>query len=228
MGRYYFIDALCIDQAGIHEKNHQVAMMGKIFSDAELVLACVDTVDRSVRDLVRILDKCSVGGLSSAARAITALVLYANREPQNKHATCREMRAALKVLLQKPFFHRAWIGMYGYQFGMPVDEDYWLGQSNTLIFSMDHLVQEILLPEKVLFCDKHARIWRDDVGDMLKWSKDVDIVMPFGRNGGYSTTGFNDENAYLTLAFTVFQSLNTTDCGMARTLGSSRRFIHAL
>lgn len=39
--RYYWIDALCINQDNVEEKNDQVAMMGKIFGEAEHVLACI-------------------------------------------------------------------------------------------------------------------------------------------------------------------------------------------
>jgi hypothetical protein len=38
---YYWVDAICIDQQGDQEKNHQVAMMGDIYSKAEHVFACV-------------------------------------------------------------------------------------------------------------------------------------------------------------------------------------------
>ncbi|KAF2644168.1 HET-domain-containing protein, partial [Massarina eburnea CBS 473.64] len=38
---YYWIDALCINQADNDEKSYQVAMMGEIFSRADRVLACV-------------------------------------------------------------------------------------------------------------------------------------------------------------------------------------------
>ncbi|OAL43357.1 hypothetical protein IQ07DRAFT_552588 [Pyrenochaeta sp. DS3sAY3a] len=36
--RYYWIDALCIDQSNVIERNHQVQQMGQIFSNAETVL----------------------------------------------------------------------------------------------------------------------------------------------------------------------------------------------
>ncbi|KAF2126662.1 HET-domain-containing protein, partial [Dothidotthia symphoricarpi CBS 119687] len=38
---YYWIDAICIDQTGNHEKNHQVAMMGQLYKRAAHVLACI-------------------------------------------------------------------------------------------------------------------------------------------------------------------------------------------
>lgn len=36
---YLWIDALCIDQSSIKERNHQVALMGQIYSSAKLVIA---------------------------------------------------------------------------------------------------------------------------------------------------------------------------------------------
>ena len=42
---YYWLDALCIDQTNVIEKNAQVAMMGSIFSKAEHVLVCIGQED---------------------------------------------------------------------------------------------------------------------------------------------------------------------------------------
>jgi hypothetical protein len=39
--KYYWIDAICIDQTSTREKNHQVAMMGQLYKRASKVLACV-------------------------------------------------------------------------------------------------------------------------------------------------------------------------------------------
>lgn len=36
--RYIWIDALCINQANVHERNHQVQIMGKIYKGAEKVI----------------------------------------------------------------------------------------------------------------------------------------------------------------------------------------------
>ena len=45
--KYYWIDAICIDQQNIPEKNVQVARMGAIFEQAECVLACIGMHDHS-------------------------------------------------------------------------------------------------------------------------------------------------------------------------------------
>ncbi|KAF2025162.1 HET-domain-containing protein, partial [Setomelanomma holmii] len=39
--RLFWIDAICIDQTSTQEKNHQVAMMGRIYAQAAHVFACV-------------------------------------------------------------------------------------------------------------------------------------------------------------------------------------------
>jgi hypothetical protein len=46
---YFWIDSICIDQASITERNHQVGMMGQIFSNADFVIAWLGVEsDRSV------------------------------------------------------------------------------------------------------------------------------------------------------------------------------------
>ncbi|KAF3055683.1 Heterokaryon incompatibility protein 6, OR allele [Daldinia childiae] len=39
--RYYWIDAICINQVDDEEKSHQVQMMGKIYRLASCVLSCI-------------------------------------------------------------------------------------------------------------------------------------------------------------------------------------------
>ena len=58
--RYYWLDALCIDQASVEEKSAQVAMMGGIFHNAEHVLLCIGNLDddgeyaiQAIRDQAR-------------------------------------------------------------------------------------------------------------------------------------------------------------------------------
>jgi hypothetical protein len=45
-------DALCIDQATISEKNHQVQVMGSIFHEAECVFSWLGSGDADIEDLV--------------------------------------------------------------------------------------------------------------------------------------------------------------------------------
>jgi hypothetical protein len=42
---YFWIDAICIDQRNVHERNHQVSMMQRIFSLAQYVIAWLGEAD---------------------------------------------------------------------------------------------------------------------------------------------------------------------------------------
>ena len=53
--KYYWIDAICIDQSNNHEKSFQVAMMGSIFERAERVLCCLGTHQDDSKYMVGIL-----------------------------------------------------------------------------------------------------------------------------------------------------------------------------
>lgn len=57
IARYYVIDAICIDQGSAQEKNGQVAIMGEIFSRAELVLACLGSPDKWTCEFERLVER---------------------------------------------------------------------------------------------------------------------------------------------------------------------------
>lgn len=52
---YFWIDSICIDQNSDMEKQHQVAMMGRIYSQAVRVLACVGRHQDNSEDLAEVL-----------------------------------------------------------------------------------------------------------------------------------------------------------------------------
>jgi hypothetical protein len=54
---YLWIDALCIDQAKVREKNHQVALMGEIYSHAEGVIVWLGHVDGYIEDAMGALGR---------------------------------------------------------------------------------------------------------------------------------------------------------------------------
>lgn len=57
--KYFWIDALCIDQASKQEKTHQVALMGRLYERASHVFACVGEHADGSEFLVRTIDKHS-------------------------------------------------------------------------------------------------------------------------------------------------------------------------
>jgi hypothetical protein len=54
---YLWIDALCIDQTKVRERNHQVALMGEIYSHAEGVIVWLGHVDRYIEDAMGALGR---------------------------------------------------------------------------------------------------------------------------------------------------------------------------
>ena len=50
---YYWVDAICINQSDHHEKGVQVNIIGKIFRQAECVLACIGMPHGNSRSLTQ-------------------------------------------------------------------------------------------------------------------------------------------------------------------------------
>jgi len=55
--RYFWMDAICIDQSSTQEKNHQVGMMGQIYSRSKHMLACVGPHTVDSKSLFRAIDR---------------------------------------------------------------------------------------------------------------------------------------------------------------------------
>ncbi|ROW11074.1 hypothetical protein VMCG_01259 [Cytospora schulzeri] len=49
--RYYWVDAICINQSSDEEKGPQVSLMGQVYTNAERVLACVGKCNRTSRGM---------------------------------------------------------------------------------------------------------------------------------------------------------------------------------
>ncbi|GME48604.1 HET-domain-containing protein [Neofusicoccum parvum] len=54
--RTYWIDAICIDQQNIHEKNHQVRLMGEIYKHAEDVVLWLGEGDQVSEDVIAFIN----------------------------------------------------------------------------------------------------------------------------------------------------------------------------
>ncbi|KAF2836992.1 HET-domain-containing protein, partial [Patellaria atrata CBS 101060] len=55
----YWIDALCINQADMEEKSHQIALMGRIYSVAESVIVWLGLQDESGVDALKLIVQLS-------------------------------------------------------------------------------------------------------------------------------------------------------------------------
>ncbi|KAK0638496.1 heterokaryon incompatibility protein-domain-containing protein, partial [Cercophora newfieldiana] len=90
--RILWIDAICINQADIEERNQQVAIMAQIYATASRVLVWLgeDNGDGSEEALDEILAK-------------------AKETPDSKMKTSESSSNELIALLQRPWFRRVWI-----------------------------------------------------------------------------------------------------------------------
>lgn len=111
--RYFWLDAICIDQTNLEEKSKQVAMMGSIYKDASHVLACIgDHADDSLfffqslyglshyvvrpREMIR-YKRFGGNGVSFRFRLL------------HRYSTTHRFVLALARLAVRPYFTRMWI-----------------------------------------------------------------------------------------------------------------------
>ncbi|KAI1660148.1 heterokaryon incompatibility protein-domain-containing protein [Daldinia decipiens] len=116
--RYYWIDAICINQVDNEEKSHQVQMMGKIYRLASCVLSCIGPHADDSRFLLHFvrrnyyyfksvstanwkpskLGQLWLAGLGSTRSAFSAYMQVLERAERAKDA-----------LIRRPYFTRLWI-----------------------------------------------------------------------------------------------------------------------
>ena len=107
---YFWLDALCINQADDDEKGQQVRMMYQVYSQAEQVIAWADRGSEDGRlamQFVKYLsNEFSRLGLHWQARRPLSRATVANIEGCDFPSA---RWTALNRFLQRPFFRRAWI-----------------------------------------------------------------------------------------------------------------------
>lgn len=108
VGEHYFIDALCINQFSNEEKSGQVAMMGAIYSDAELVLASLGRLDKRIEAFGRMLERKDVrlGYVEDPSVESWWCHDYVKNLPPEEGA---QLSRSLQAVAGRPYFERAWI-----------------------------------------------------------------------------------------------------------------------
>lgn len=109
-GGYFWIDAICINQADKDEKSSQVASMGDVFKDATQTLACVGRNENDSKFLFESLRK---------DRNFWHLFYWGTHVVSSRRIRCwRRLRRkttiarlynALSKFLKRPYFQRVWI-----------------------------------------------------------------------------------------------------------------------
>jgi hypothetical protein len=121
--RYYWVDALSINQSDAKEKGYQVGMMGEIFSRAECVLVCLGEKQGDDNFLVGMLN--GFDRHLAAHNKSTATFMLRGRTWGVEESTCLEvceewlealsdentlrLCRALDELAQHPYFKRVWV-----------------------------------------------------------------------------------------------------------------------
>lgn len=119
---YVWIDALCINQDDIAEKNVQVAMMGDIYKHAERVLACVGAHADDSEYLLRVIqDEAELYTIIPKIVDLDEWVPLRDELPPKLHREIcnwllqmvplgftRRARA-YAAFFQRPYFHRVWV-----------------------------------------------------------------------------------------------------------------------
>lgn len=121
--KYYWVDAICINQTDAKEKGYQVGMMGEIFSRAECVLACLGVQqndDEFLVDMLNDFDRYLDAQKTSTIIFMARGSLW-GAEESGCLETCEEwlealsdentlrLCKALDDLAQHPYFKRVWV-----------------------------------------------------------------------------------------------------------------------
>jgi Heterokaryon incompatibility protein (HET) len=93
---YFWIDAICIDQINVHERNHQVSLMSRIFSSAAFVLAWLGPSFEHVDTLFHGAFRIPLESANSGTQLFPGLKI-------------EELKAALSSFLGRKYWSRSWI-----------------------------------------------------------------------------------------------------------------------
>lgn len=108
---YYWIDALCIDQTSVNEKNCQVARMGKIFRNAEHVLVCLgdhhDDAEYAFKVIREFGEYHSLEPTKFPKNQFQTLPLVWFASQPNIDP--KRLASSLASLCQRPYFERVWV-----------------------------------------------------------------------------------------------------------------------
>ena len=121
--QYYWIDALCINQQYVHEKNHQVAKMGRIYSKAEHVIVCLGEYEDDAEYAFDLLSQRA----SQEIGAGVSTTFEAERLLQS-----------LQTLASRPYFERVW-----------TVQEFILGYKVTMYCGHSQLTVERALPSMI-------------------------------------------------------------------------------
>lgn len=107
--RYYWVDAICIDQSNLDEKSKQVVMMGNIYRRAAHVLACVGDHAQDSLFFCKTLRQSLPAGQGKRWIFNNRGELSWRFRLGHRSATSRRLLLAAARFAMRPYFTRLWI-----------------------------------------------------------------------------------------------------------------------
>ena len=105
--RYYWIDAICIDQKDLEDKNRQVPLMGKVYASAEKVIAWLGPAANNSDDAIEFIDHLHNTLTEMRQQDPAPKIQSLPDRPGCGHPSASWI--ALAHLLERPWFQRMWI-----------------------------------------------------------------------------------------------------------------------
>jgi hypothetical protein len=102
--KYLWIDGLCIDQGNVQERNHQVSLMGKIYSNAQTVLVWLGEQHNDSNLAVDFISE--VSSLSSRQNASDSFSPYIYRGDGKYQVSAWK---AIDFLFRRSYWERTWV-----------------------------------------------------------------------------------------------------------------------
>ena len=104
--RVLWIDAICINQTSVEEKNHQVTMMGTIYQEAEKVIVWLGEEDDDTPQLHRFMHAAITQESSGSWSSYKPATAEFGRLLQIPEA---EIKRIIFAFLRRPWFRRMWV-----------------------------------------------------------------------------------------------------------------------
>ena len=99
--QHIWIDAICINQSDIEEKNHQVGMMGEIYQSATEVLVWLGEGELDIQEALHMINGMGSTGLSPLE--------CAERELGLRPSGIKSLKEAIAKISTLPYWDRLWI-----------------------------------------------------------------------------------------------------------------------
>lgn len=102
-----WVDAVCIDQSNIQERNSQVQLMNQIYSQASAVISWLGEAPAQIAEVITLVNTiANIESTNSTATKVDSSVDMADKLPKKINSVWQH----LSVLLGRPYARRVWVG----------------------------------------------------------------------------------------------------------------------